>query len=299
MQHAEPQPGARGIPDCLGPLAARTPPRFPVPPGAWDTHFHLFDPARAPYAPERKYSPPPARLPDYAALMQDLGLERAMLVHANLQGDDNRPLVEILAASEGRLAGVVRLPDEADAAELAAMHAAGVRGVRFAFNPQHGGVFDPILFERAEAICADRGWFIELHFAPRDLPALAPRLARARAPIVIDHMGRVDVAEGTEGAAFRLLAELAGHDHVWIKLSGADRLSREGPPYRDVVPIARALIAAAPRRMLWGTDWPHTGLFDTMPDDGALLNLLADFAPDAAVRDEILVANPLRLIGEG
>ncbi|WP_332715853.1 amidohydrolase family protein [Pelagibacterium mangrovi] len=286
------------IPACLGPRHTHAPVTFALPDGAWDTHFHLFDPLRAPYAPNRKYTPPPAPIDVYLALMERLGIGRAMLVHANLQGTDNRPLLEALAQGGGRFTGVVCMPEEADAALLREFHRAGVRGIRFAFNPQHGGSFDRAGFRRAEAWCARMGWFVELHFAADALPELMLALSAAQCPVVIDHMGRVDLREGTQGVHYRLLAELAGYDHVWIKLSGADRLCGPGTPLSAAVPVARDLVGIAPHRMLWGSDWPHTGVFRDMPDDGDLLNLMKDFVPDRVTRDRILADNPLRLIGE-
>lgn len=288
--------GEADIPVCLGPLTHRSPVAFDLPKGAWDSHFHLLNPDRAPYAANRKYSPPPARIEDYLTLLDDLGLERGMLVHANLQGRDNQPLLEAIDQSDGRFVGVISMPAQTDAASLRDMNARGIRGIRFAFNPQHGGVFDLTRFHQAEAWCAEFGWFIELHFDPRDLPGLMPVLSQSGVPIVIDHMGRIDVTEGTDGAMYRLLAELAAQAHVWIKLSGADRISGKRS-FADVVPIARDLIRIAPERMLWGSDWPHTGFFEGMPDDGVLLNLLHDYAPDTEIRNRILADNPLRLIG--
>ena len=179
------------------------------------------------------------------------------------------------------------------------MHAQGARGVRFAFNPQHGGSLDLAVFDHVLACIKGLGWFVELHFEGAALPGLEDWLAAIPATVVIDHLGRVDPALGLAQAPFVSLVELAARDNVWIKLSGADRLTKIGPPYADVVPFAHRLIEVAPERMLWGSDWPHTGVFDAarMPDDGLLVDALFEFAPDETVRRKILVDNPRRLLG--
>jgi predicted TIM-barrel fold metal-dependent hydrolase len=169
-----------------------------------------------------------------------------------------------------------------------------VRGVRFAFNPQHGGELDQALFDRFASWAAELRWCIDLHMAPDDLQVLAPKLTKLPVPIVIDHLARIDPGKGIDQRPFRVLLELVERGNVWVKLSGADRITRTGPPYVDVVPFARALIAAASTRTLWGTDWPHSGYFDAarMPDDAALADLVFEFAPDVGDRMRLLVENP-------
>ncbi len=289
-----------GVPDCLGPDPRPDPLAFRPPPGACDTHFHVFGPSdRFPYAPDRRYTPPDSPLEDYFVLMEKLGIERGVVVHPNLHGSDNAVTLDAVARSDGRFLGIVKLEASAAFEDLRRLDALGVRGVRFAFNPRHGGTFDSDLFDRAAGWCARLGWQIELHSAPEDLVRLAGRLARAGVPVVIDHFGRVDVSLGLDQEPFRVLLDLAKERHVWVKLTGADRISRTGPPYGDVVPFARALIAAAPDRVVWGTDWPHSAYFDRagMPNDGALMNLMVAFAPDARARVRILVDNAARLFG--
>lgn len=288
------------IPNCEGPDPNPITTEFTPPQGTCDTHFHVFGPSdRCPYAPNRKYTPPDSPLEDYFVLMEALGIERGVVVHPNLHGSDNAVTLDAIARSDGRFLGIVKLEASGTFEDLKRLHGLGVRGVRFAFNPQHGGTFDSELFDRTAAWCGDLGWQIELHSAPDDLVGLAERLARADIPIVIDHMGRVDVSLGTDQQPFRVLLDLAREDHVWVKLTGADRITKAGPPYEDVVPFARALIDAAPERMVWGTDWPHSAYFDPakMPNDGVLMNLLLDFAPDSALRDKILVDNAASLFG--
>ena len=288
------------IPNCEGPDPNPAALLFTPPPGTCDTHFHVFGPSdKFPYAVNRKYTPPDSPLEDYFVLMEALGIERGVVVHPNLHGSDNAVTLDAIARSDGRFLGIVKLEATGTFEELKHLNTLGVRGVRFAFNPQHGGTFDSELFDRTAGWCAELGWQIELHSAPDDLVALAERLARADIPIVIDHMGRVDVSLGTDQEPFRVLLDLVGEDHIWVKLTGADRITKAGPPYDDVAPFARALIDAAPDRMVWGSDWPHSAYFDPakMPNDGVLTNLLLEFAPESAVRDRILVDNAARLFG--
>ncbi|MGI9611899.1 MAG: amidohydrolase family protein, partial [Acidimicrobiales bacterium] len=139
------------------------------------------------------------------------------------------------------------------------------------------------------------GWHIVLHFDAADLPDYTELLDRLPCPFVIDHMARVPTAAGVDQEPFQALLELLADERAWVKISGAERLTTDGPPpYDDVVPYARALIEAAPDRVLWGTDWPHPNVRH-MPDDGDLVDLLAAFAPDESTRDQILVTNPERL----
>jgi predicted TIM-barrel fold metal-dependent hydrolase len=290
IEPAQPRP-------CLGPVNTGRP-RHPLPSGTWDTHFHVFGPLdRFPYASNRKYTPPPAPFDAYVNLADRLGISRAVCVHPNVHGPDNAVTLDALRRSNGRFVGIIKASDRLSLEQLREMHAAGVRGVRFAFNPEHGGALDSKLLDRFATWAEELGWCIDLHMAPEELEGLAPRLATFAVPVVIDHFARIDPAQGIDQRSFRLLLELVGHDHVWVKLSGADRISRMGPPYADVVPFARALIAAAPTRVTWGTDWPHSGVFDAarMPSDAALADLVAEFAPNEADRVRLLVDNPKAL----
>jgi predicted TIM-barrel fold metal-dependent hydrolase len=265
-------------------------------------HFHVLGPtARFPYAPTRKYTPPDATLGDCRAMHAALGIDRGLVVHANTHGFDNAVDLDAVAQTQGRYLAVVRLDERASADGCRSLHRAGARGVRFAFNPQHGGALDHAVFDHVLRCTEGLGWFVELHFEGAALPGLERWIAGIGAPVLIDHFGRIDPALGLEQGPFDALARLAGQDHVWIKISGADRISRQGPPYTDVAPFARRLTDLAADRLLWGSDWPHTGYFDPrrMPDAGRLLGALAGLVPDESARRMILVDNPLRLLGAG
>lgn len=292
--------GVLGL-NCLGPVAQPSRPRIEVPAGAWDTHFHVLGPqARFPYSGKRKYTPPDAPLARALALHDALGIARGLVVHANTHGFDNAVDLDAVAGSGGRYLAVVRLGADATREGCEAMHERGARGVRFAFNPQHGGELDRRVFDHVLECVRNLGWFAELHFEGAALPRLRDWLAAIPATVVIDHLGRVDPSLGLAQEPFRVLLELARRDNVWVKLSGADRLTRRPGSYDDVAPFAHRLLEIAPERLVWGSDWPHTGVFDAarMPDDGALLDALERFVPDESLRRRILVDNPRRLLAE-
>jgi predicted TIM-barrel fold metal-dependent hydrolase len=286
------------IPDCLGPREASRP-RWKLPEGAWDTHFHVLGPqTRFGFSKGRKYTPPDAPLEQALALHERLGIARGWVVHANTHGFDNAVDLDAVARSGGRYIAVVRLDRSATPESCRRLHAAGARGVRFAFNPQHGGTLDHATFEHVLGCIRPLGWFVELHFEGTALPGLAAWLERIPATVVIDHIGRIDAAAGTEQEPFSVLKRLMRKPNVWVKLSGPERLSKKGAPWSDVAPFCHDLLEIAPDRLLWGSDWPHTGFFDParMPDDGALVDALLDFIPDEGLRRKVLVDNPSRLV---
>ena len=273
----------------------RPPVTFAVPPNACDAHCHVFGPAsRFPFAANRSYTPPDAGVEQLVALHERMGLSRAVLVQASCHGTDNSAMVDALGRHEGRYAGVAMIDESCPDSEIARLHEAGVRGARFNFV-RHLGGGDLEAFERTARRVAPRGWHMVVHLDAIDLPGFTGVLLRLPCPFIIDHMARVPASGGIEQPSFVALLELMEDERAWVKISGAERLTAgAGPPYDDVAPLARALIAAASDRVLWGTDWPHPNVRH-MPDDGDLVDLLAAFAPDDADRHRILVDNPQRL----
>lgn len=229
-------------------------------------------------------------------LQARLGLARAVLVQASCHGTDNSAMLDALRRGGGRLAGVAMVDHSHREEELAAMHQAGVRGVRFNFVGHLGGAPDLDLLWTVVERIAPLGWHLDLHFDAADFPRWSGLMADLPTPFIIDHMARVDASLGNEQEPFEHLLELlAGNPGAWVKISGAERITADGgPPYDDVVPLGRALIEVAPNRVLWGTDWPHPNVRH-MPDDGDLVDLLADYAPDGEVRRRVLVDNPASL----
>ncbi len=276
------------------------PATFTPPAGACDAHCHVFGPAdRFPFAANRAYTPPDSGIDAFEALQDRLGLSRAVFVQASCHGTDNAAMVDALHRGNGRYAGVAMIDEGFDDAAIRELHEAGVRGTRFNFVAHLGGAPDLDVFWRIVDRVAPLGWHIVLHFDAKDLPAHAELLDRMPCPFVIDHMARVPVTDGLDQEPFQALLALMADERAWVKISGAERLTADGPPpYDDVVPFAQALIAAAPDRILWGTDWPHPNVRH-MPDDGDLVDLMTSFAPDEATRTKILVDNPERLYDFG
>jgi predicted TIM-barrel fold metal-dependent hydrolase len=277
------------------------PTRFTPPPGATNGHCHIFGPAdRFPFAPDRSYTPPDSGFDRFQAHQDGLGLTRAILVQASCHGTDNSALLDALSRSNGAYAGVALIDDAHTADDLAGFHDAGVRGIRFNFVHHLGGAPDPAFLWRQIERVVPLGWHVELHFDAKDLSGSGDLFERLPVPYIIDAMGRVDATAGLDQAPFQYLLEMLRSDQrAWVKISGAERITAGGPPpYDDVVPYARAIIDAAPDRVLWGTDWPHPNVRH-MPDDGDLIDLLAEYAPDEETRNRILVDNPQRLYDFG
>lgn len=276
------------------------PRRWTPPPGATDAHCHVFGPAdRFPFSPDRSYTPPDSGIDDFEVLQERLGLSRAVFVQASCHGTDNAAMVDALERGRGRYAGVAMIDESFTDADIARLHEAGVRGTRFNFVEHLGGAPDLDVFWRLVDRVQPFDWHIVLHFDAKDLPANAELLDRMPCPYVIDHMARVPTEYGIDQAPFQALLELMRDERCWVKISGAERLTADGPPpYGDVVPYARALVAAAPDRVLWGTDWPHPNVRH-MPDDGDLVDLLVDLIPDEVTRHRVLVSNPETLYDFG
>jgi len=273
-------------------------PRFVPPPGAVDAHCHVFGPgARFPYAAERRYTPCDAPKTKLWGLRDYLGFDRNVIVQATCHGADNRALVDALLTSQGRARGVATVAASVTDRELAALDAAGVRGVRFNFvrrlvdtTPRE------VLLQIARRV-APLGWHVVIYFEAAELPELYDFFASLPTTVVVDHMGRPDVTRPVDGPEFELFVRLMRErPNIWSKVSCPDRLSRSGAPdYADVVPFARRLVETFPDRVLWGTDWPHPNLKSHMPDDGALVDFIPRIAPAAHLQRQLLSDNPARL----
>jgi predicted TIM-barrel fold metal-dependent hydrolase len=284
-------------PTCKAPDPNTRTPRYRPPADACDAHCHIFGPAeRYPYAADRTYTPPDAPLARFQQLQVTLGLSRAVLVNASCHGRDNSVIVDAIAQSGGRYRGVANADSSFGERDFERLHAQGFRGVRFNFVKHLGGVPDMREFERVLARIRPLGWHVDLHFDAADLLEFDALLQSLPLPFIIDHMGRVPTAKGLEQPPFRQLLELARrNDKCWVKISGSERISAAGPPFTDAVPFAQALIAAAPDRILWGTDWPHPNIARHMPNDGELVDLIPLMLPDAGLQRRVLVDNPHRL----
>ena len=272
-------------------------PSFSVPAGAVDAHCHVFGPStRFPFAPERKYTPVDAAAETLFALRDHLGFSRNVIVQATCHGRDNSAMLDAIALSDGAARGVAVVGEEITDAELDALHAGGVRGVRFNFLKRLVGNAPRDAYQRIAARLADRGWHIVVYFEMHELDDLAPFLLSLPGTIVVDHMGRPDVSGGINNTAFQgFLRLLDDNERFWVKATCPERLTQAGPPYDDVIPFGRALVARFSDRVLWGTDWPHPNMRSHMPDDGVLVDVIPRIAPTEALQRKLLIDNPMRL----
>lgn len=270
-----------------------------VPFGACDAHIHVIDP-RFPASEGGGTAEPHATLSDYLRVQKRLGTDRTVVVQPKHFGTDNTCIVDaVRRLGDGGRGIAVAHPTITDG-ELRRLSDAGVRGLRFSvWNPADTVTTIDMIEPLARRI-ADLGWHVQLHMSGDQVAEHAALLRRLPVPIVFDHMARLPPEQGTAHPAYRVVRELLDRGRTWVKLSGPYLNTVEGPPdYPDAARVARAYVAAAPERLVWGSDWPHTTEKDPKPDDRALLALLNDWAPDPRVRRRILVGNPAELYAFG
>ncbi len=271
-------------------------PRFVPPAGAVDAHCHVFGPGeRFPYHPARKYTPCDAGKERLFALRDHLGFARNVIVQASCHGPDNRALVDALQSAGALARGVAFVTPEVTETELADMHTAGVRAVRFNFlkrlvdskpRADYWTIIDKV---------RPLGWHIVVYFEAAELPEIEDLLHAIPLSVVIDHMGRPDVRQPLTHPDFGRIKRLLEDPKFWIKVSCPERLTAAGPPYTDVVPFAADLVASFPDRVLWGTDWPHPNMKSHQPDEGVLVDLIPQIAPTQTLQRKLLVDNPMTL----
>jgi 2-pyrone-4,6-dicarboxylate lactonase len=282
---------------CFDPAPSK--PAFTLPAGAVDAHCHVFGPGDAfPYAPERKYTPCDAGKDKLYALRDFLGFSRNVVVQATCHGTDNRAMVDALIHADGKARGVSAVKADINADELAAMHEAGVRGVRFNYvkrlvDPKPDAYYRGII----EKIAAF-GWHVVVYFEAADLAEKWDFFTSLPTTVVVDHMGRPDVTKSADGPEFAQFLRFMERENIWSKVTCPERLSKSGPPaYDDFVPFARTVVERFPDRVLWGTDWPHPNLnmVGHMPDDGGLVDIIPRIASTAELQHKLLIDNPMRL----
>ena len=284
---AEPQPSFHPAPSR---------PRLRLPAGACDAHVHVFGPrARFPFAKVRAFTPADAPKERLFALHARLGIERCVVVQPLCHGFDNFVTTEAIAAKSGAYCGIALVPLGVEPTELQRLDALGFCGVRFNYVRHLGAApsIDKVLALAGRL--AELGWHLEVQMEPELIGELGPRLKRSPVPVVISHMGRIDASLGLDQQAFRALLALMRDRRFWVKVSGAERLTRCETPWAEALPLARRLVAEFGERVLWGTDWPHANLSGPPPDDGRLVDLLGEIAPGEAERQALLVDNPRRL----
>lgn len=272
-----------------------TTPTLIAPPGACDTHMHVYEPGYG-MAPTALLPPPDGRLEDYRLVQERLGLERVVIVQPTTYGDDNRCTLEAIAALGDSARGVAVVGTGAGDEVYENLTARGIRGIRFHMLP--GGALPWEDLDVLAGRAADHGWHIQLQLDGRLLPEFEAQIRSWPGELVIDHTGKFLDPVSPDHAAFRCLKGLVAGG-AWVKLSAPYETSKAGPPrFDDVAALARELVRESPDRMLWASNWPHPGQ-DPRPDDAILLDTLLHWADDEATRNKILADNPARLYGFG
>jgi predicted TIM-barrel fold metal-dependent hydrolase len=281
---------------CAGPHFDVRPPKLKLPQNAADCHCHVFGPREQyPWAANRLYTPPPVTLDHYLAMLDTTGFARGVMVQTGLYGTDNRFIVDAIKAHPKRLRAIALIDETFSDRALRDLAEAGVRGFRVNRTAKTGLAFD--VARRLAERTRDLGWHVQFLLDIEDHPDIDRLLGDFPTEVVIDHMGRPDPKKGIGAPGFQALIRLLKSGRGWAKLSAPYRTSRQEPPYHDITPFAQTLVAAAPDRLVWGSDWPHVLLETTMPNDGDLVDQIAVWMSDEAGRRRILVDNPERLYG--
>jgi 2-pyrone-4,6-dicarboxylate lactonase len=270
---------------------------FTMPRHATNAHCHVFGPReRFPYAADAPFVPKlDAPKEELFTLNDRLGFERCVVVQSSCHGYDNRVTEDAVAARPASYRGIALLPTDVADAELRRLDAAGFRGVRFNYsNHLNGGApMDEVLALAARL--EPLGWHLQIHGEASMCEDLGPALRSSPVPVVIDHIGRVDASLGMAHPHFAALRALMDDERFWVKVSGIDRITKQGPPYADALPFATGLVGDFPERVLWGNDWPHPNHQGPIPDEDQLAASIAAMAPSEGARQRLLVDNPQRL----
>ena len=300
---APPNPSSAGAaepPQCAAFDPAPRRPQITLPPGATDCHAHICGPRdRYAYYAERIYTPADALLPGYQHMLAQLGLTRAVLVQPSVYGTDNTAMLDAMKSGGSGFRGVAVVSDDIGESELKSMHAAGVRGVRVNIvdvKDRKAGTLPLDMLTKLALKVKPYGWHMEFLMHVDEFPDLDKMLAAFPVETVYGHLGYMRTDKGIATPGFQALLRLMNSGRAWVKLTGPYRISAE-PSFTDTAAYAHALLEAAPRQVVWGTDWPHVMVKGVMPNDGDLCDLLSVWIPDAGVRRQVLVDNPARLYG--
>ena len=272
-------------------------PVFDVPPGSWDSHVHVFEPeSQYPSVADPHYTLPDGPLDKLNAMADELGIAHYAIVQPSFYGTDNRCMLDALDRAGARARGVAMVHDGITPDELQAMHERGVRALRLdMFLRREWSLADKIAYiEKCVKMTRDLGWHIQFYTPGYVVRELIPFFAHLDADFVIDHMGYMLESDGLTRQDFDNLLRTLQQGKGWLKLSGPYRVAKDGN-YARLIPLARAIVAELPGRVVWGSDWPH--IPNGARDTGDLINMLADWIPDAAVRKQVLADNPSRLYG--
>ena len=269
-------------------------PRLPTPPGACDTHMHIYEPGY-PLRAEASHPSQPGTLAHYREIQKRLGLTRTVIVQPSGYGTDNACTLEAMGKLGDPARGVAIVDPAAADSEIARLTKLGIRGIRYHMR---GGVLTWDTMPKMAARVAPFGWHVQLQCESREIGEHEAMLSKLPCDLVIDHMGRFDAAVAADDRSWRAMLKLLVTGRCWVKLSGPYYGSKSGPPlYADKARIAKELIKAAPERMVWASNWPHPSFKKDFPDEGKLLDLVADWTRDESLRKKILVTNPATLYG--
>ena len=286
------------IRDCIAPDRNPRKPRVALPKGAVDTHVHVFEPGYT-LSPARGYTPPHSTLADLKHLHATLGIERVVFTQPSVYGTDNSAILNGMAAlnkdTPNRARAVVALDLNVSEKELFDLEKQGVRGIRLNLDNKGGMPIELADIPKLESRIRPLGWHLEFLFPGKDILELMPVFRSLKVPLSIAHFAYQPATAGVGAPGFQALLSLVKEGNTWIKISGANRVSRgDLPPYDDVAPMAHALIAANPERIMWGTDWPHPNKYVVNPNDGDLVDALGEWVTDDAMRRKILVDVPAK-----
>ena len=284
------------IRDCLPPVRDTRKPKVVLPAGSIDTHVHVFE-RRYRLSPGRGYNPPESTLDDLKRLHSILGIDRVVFTQPSVYGTDNSAILDGMAAlnaeAPGRARCVVAITMDVSEKELARLDTLGARGVRLNTDNKGGMPIELSQISELASKIAPFGWHIEFLFPGKEIPDLMPVFSGLSVPISIGHFAYQPATAGIDAPGFKALVELVRRGNTWVKISGANRVSASDlPPYDDVKPMARALVEAAPDRIMWGTDWPHPNKYVANPNDGDLVDAFGDWVTDEAMRRKVMVDTP-------
>lgn len=270
------------------------PPRERLPAGTVDCHFHVFeDLARYPLAPGRSYTPAAAPMADYRRMMAATGIERAVLVQPSVYGSDHTLFVDMLQAHRDWLRGVAVVRADTPEHDLERWHRAGSRGSRV--NALYAAGAPVAEIEAIVARIRPHGWHLQVCIDVDAQPQLLARIVDMGVPVVVDHIGHLPAERAAASPGFASLVALLREGRIWAKLSGPYRLTEQRRGFGDVRPLVDRLVQANPARLVWGSDWPHPSIAAPMVNDTHLADLACEWLADAALRQQVLVANPSAL----
>jgi len=270
-------------------------PTLKAPVNGCDCHMHIYD-SRFPISPTATLKPADAHVSDYRLLQRRIGTRRNVVVTPSTYGTDNSCSLDAIEQIGSTARGVAVVDLSVSDAELRRLSDRGFRGIRF--NLVQAGATTVDMIEPLSKRINDLGWHVQIHMLADQIVKIEDLLLRLPSPIVFDHLGRIPEPAGVSHPAYALILRLIDKGRTWVKLSGAYQDTEVGPPtYADRVAVAQGYVKAAPERLVWGSDWPHPTEKEHKPDDAILFDLLAQWAPDEATRNKMLVSNPEALYG--